>query len=142
MFFLLAPYIALLACLTGLWSATYIHRKKRAKTKLLCPLQANCEKVIHSTHATTFTIPNELLGIVYYVLLGTFYALITIFPSIFSILLMHHLIILMTIGGVLFSGYLVVIQIRVLHAWCSWCLLSALSNVVLGWCAYTVFFVR
>lgn len=127
--------IAILWAVVGLGTASYLHRKKRAKKKLICPLQANCEKVIHSTHATTLGIPNELLGMAYYIILGLLYALVLALPMIFAIPLVFAVIAVMTLGGTLFSIYLIFIQVAVLHAWCSWCLLSALANAGLLVCA-------
>jgi uncharacterized membrane protein len=127
--------IAILWAVVGLGTSSYLHRKKRAKKKLVCPLHASCEKVIHSTHATTFGVPNELLGIAYYIILGLLYSLVLALPMFFATPLVFAVIAAMTLGGVFFSVYLIFIQIALLHAWCSWCLLSALSNVALLVCA-------
>ena len=125
---------AILASLCGLWAALHIHRTKRAKKKLVCSLQANCDKVVHSIHATTFGIPNELLGIGYYVVIGSLHALTVLYPSIFAVAGVYYVIFLATLGGVLFSLYLVALQAIVIRAWCTWCLISALANIILGLC--------
>lgn len=131
-------YSAIIAICVGLCASAYIYRKKKTKTKLICPLRANCDKVIHSTFSTTFGIPNELLGILYYTTLGALYALLFINPPAFTTAYIRYLIVLLTIAGVLFSVFLVMLQALVIRAWCSWCLLSAASNIVLGLCLFTV----
>jgi len=123
--------IAILAALTGLYASVYINRKKRTKTKLVCPLRANCDKVIHSTHSTTFGIPNEILGIGYYALVGILFALMLFNPNVFLSGPVLYALGIFLIGGGLFSIFLVILQATVIRAWCSWCLLSAMSSIVL-----------
>ncbi|HVY36124.1 MAG TPA: vitamin K epoxide reductase family protein [Candidatus Paceibacterota bacterium] len=127
----LTSYLILAVCLIGLWAATHIHHKKRTKKKLVCPLHANCDKVIHSTYSTFAGIPNELLGIAYYTVIGVTVALGVLSPLIFSTVPIHEFLAILSFCGVLYSFYLVAVQILVLRAWCSWCMLSALSNVAL-----------
>lgn len=124
----------LIASLVGLFTSVYIYRKKRTKTKLICPLRANCDKVIYSTHSVTFGIPNELLGIAYYIAIGLLYALMILNPVFLSSAALHYIIVILTIAGILFSLFLITLQAVVIRAWCSWCMLSALANVVLGLC--------
>lgn len=61
-------YLGIVGAILGLGVSLYIFKKKQTKTRLICPRESNCEKVVHSTHATTFGIGNEVLGIGYYVL--------------------------------------------------------------------------
>jgi len=130
-FSFVAPYLGVFACVIGLWAASHIHGKKRAKKKLICSLRADCDKVVHSTHATTLGIPNELLGVAYYVILGSLYAGTIAVPELFVNAWVHYLIVLMTAIGVIFSLYLIALQLFVIHAWCTWCMLSAIATFTL-----------
>ncbi len=123
-------YLGLLASVIGLGIASYIHRTKKAKTALVCPREANCEKVIHSTHATSLGIPNELLGIAYYSITGLLYAFSLAFPPFLNGPVLWVLA-LMTISGALFSIYLIALQGLVIRAWCAWCLGSAAATALL-----------
>lgn len=127
-----APYIAIVAALLGLLAATVIYKEKRKKKKMICPLQANCDKVVHSTHSTTMGISNELLGIFYYVTIGALYALMLAWPQYFATAGIKYAMLLMTLGGVVLSLYFVALQALVIRAWCFWCILSALASFLLG----------
>ncbi len=123
-------YFGIIGAILGLVVSIYIRIHKQKKTKLICPREANCDKVIHSTHSTTFGIPNEVLGICYYSVVGIIYAITLIQPALLSgsVLL---ILTLMTIGGALFSVYLIALQGLVIRAWCMWCLGSALASALL-----------
>jgi uncharacterized membrane protein len=123
-------YLGLLASVVGLGISSYIYRKKRTKTKLMCPLRTQCDTVVNSQYATSFGIPNELLGIAYYILTGSFYAFMLLYPMFFSPIL-HFTLFLLTLAGVLFSLYLISLQAFSIRAWCVWCLGSAAANVLL-----------
>jgi uncharacterized membrane protein len=123
-------YLGLLASVVGLGISSYIHRKKQTKTKLICPLRTQCDTVVNSQFATSFGIPNELLGMAYYILTGLFYAFILRYPMFFSPIL-HFALFFLTLGGMLFSIYLISLQAFSIRAWCVWCLGSAAANVLL-----------
>ncbi len=130
------PYFALAASTLGLLASVTIYVEKRKKKKLICPLRANCEKVVHSTHATTFGIPNELLGVLYYVAIAAFYTAKIAYPTAVLSPWIPYAIVLMTLVGVLFSLHLVVLQAIVIRAWCSWCMLSAFASFILALCLF------
>lgn len=120
-------YIGLLASVIGLWASWKIYRSKRLKTKLVCPLRASCDTVIHSHYSQALGIPNELIGVSYFALIGLLLAAATLgipHTALYATLL------LFATTGALFSLYLVFIQAFTIKAWCSWCMLTALSNIV------------
>ena len=123
-------YLGLLGSLIGLIVSLYIYRQKKKKTKLVCPRESNCEKVVHSTHSTMFGINNEILGIGFYVVQAVLWSLILLHPAVASggyVLVL----VLLTIGGALFSVYLIALQALVIRAWCMWCLGSSLGVLLL-----------
>lgn len=130
MFSPLYNYLGILGAVIGLIASLYIYRKKQKKEKMVCPRTASCDTVVHSTFATSFGIPNDVLGIAYYVVIGALYAVTFAIPSLMNPLL-QWVIVIGTAGGVLFSVYLVAVQLLRLHTWCAWCMLSAFANVVL-----------
>src|SRR5688500_8711880 len=77
-------HVGLFASVLGLWVSSFLYRKKRAKTKLVCPLRSNCDKVIGSRFGTTFGISNDILGIMYYIVMGALYSLMLVIPSFAS----------------------------------------------------------
>jgi uncharacterized membrane protein len=130
MYIYLQLCLGLLATVVGLGVSFHIYRKKRQKSKLFCPLRTQCDEVVNSPHANTIGISNEVLGILYYVVVGAALSILLICPSFYTPTLFALLKTIVTLGF-LFSLYLIFLQAFVLRAWCTWCLLSAFANVVL-----------
>lgn len=122
MHILLINLISLLG-LSGLILSSYIYFKKKKKKKLICPMRSNCDTVIHSDHSKILGIPVELLGMLYYALIGVSYVI----TSVLGLWSMPIAITLIGISGcaLLFSIYLVSLQAFVIKHWCTWCLFSA-----------------
>ena len=120
--------------LKGFLIASYIHRKKLGKKKLICPMRSNCETVIHSDYSKILGINVEILGMSYYFLVSIMYAFLNVlnfyFPNILWILLAFS-------GcSVLFSIYLLSVQTFIIRHWCIWCLFSALISVLIFFLSY------
>ena len=64
----------------GFLIAFYIQHKKRNNEVLVCPLESNCEAVVHSRYSKLAGIPLELIGMTYYALVAVSHALFLIFP--------------------------------------------------------------
>jgi uncharacterized membrane protein len=127
--------------LIGFFLASYIHRKKKSKKKLICPMHSNCDTVIHSDYSTIVGIPVEGLGMAYYAFIAVIYG--TLF--LFNLLSAPVVLVLVGISlcSVLFSLYLVSLQAFVLHHFCIWCTSSACTSIlifVLSYIYYTHFF--
>ncbi len=119
-------YIAIiLIALFGLWIAGYLRWTKiKKKKEMVCPLDMDCDSVIHSEYSYFLGIPVEFLGMVYYVAVAGIYGYLLSVQAdapdflVFSILIA-------TIAAVIFSAYLTAIQAWILRMWCTWCLISA-----------------
>jgi uncharacterized membrane protein len=120
--------ISLLGIL-GFSLALYIHTKKKSKKKLVCPMRSDCDTVIHSDYSTVFGIPVEILGMIYYACIGSAYTIISVLnlwsPVVGLVLL------IMSACSVLFSLYLITLQIFVIKHWCAWCMSSALISLLI-----------
>ena len=113
--------------LLGVIDTTYLIRKSREKKPLVCPIGEDCNKVLDSKWNKIFFVKNGILGLLFYVgiIVGAILLLLEFNETILKIL---------TIGsgiGVLFSGFLVFIQTRVIKNYCFYCLISALINVLI-----------
>ncbi len=108
----------------GFLISFYIFLKKRGKSQLKCPLEAECDKVIQSKFSYFWGIRVEILGMIYYGLVSLSYGLKSYLPLFFqgwpNVILLS-----LAIGAFLFSLYLTFIQIFTLKKYCSWCLVSA-----------------
>jgi uncharacterized membrane protein len=94
---------------------------------MVCPLGSDCNSVIYSSYSKFFGIDIVNLGIGYYGIITTLYTYIALFPQ--SIPDAVYVIgFLMTVGAVIFSIYLLIIQSLVIKEFCFWCLLSALAS--------------
>ena len=114
----------------GFLIAFYIQHKKRNNEVLVCPLESNCEAVVHSRYSKLAGIPLELIGMTYYALVAVSHALFLIFPF-FNQSEAMIAVMLVTVIAILFSLYLTFIQAVKLKEWCTWCLVSALFCAII-----------
>lgn len=115
--------------LVGFIIATYIYGKKKAKKKLICPRRSNCDTVIHSDYSKILGIPVEILGMAYYFFIGSIYSVVFIFDLWSSPI--GFILLGISMCSVLFSIYLVSMQVFVIKQWCAWCLGSAAISLLI-----------
>lgn len=108
----------------GFLLAFYIHHTKKTGEKLVCPVGASCDTVVHSVYSRFWGMPVELFGLAYYGLIAVSYGLFVIFPHFITPLAVF-VVLGITIVASLFSAYLTFIQAFNIKQWCSWCLVSA-----------------
>ncbi len=113
----------------GFAVAAFIHRKTKTQETLVCPLDADCDTVVHSRHARFLGMPVTGWGMLYYgiTLIGSVFLLavpILQFPGITFLLIVTSMV------AFFFSLYLTAIQGFVLRQWCSWCLVSAATSLL------------
>ena len=101
---------------------TYVHY---SLIKPVCVFNLECDEVLSSSYSAMWGVPLALFGLVMYVLLTVFGLLLWRKDSAWE-----HLIALGTYGvalaGIVFTGYLYYLEIFVLHAFCSWCIISSI----------------
>ena len=117
--------IIIFLAFVGYLIAAYIrHHKKNSKERLVCPLKANCDEVIHSDYSKFLGFSVEILGMSYYGFVAVAYGLFVIFPitTISPIVFIVHSI---SAVAFLFSIYLTLVQAFAIKNWCTWCLISA-----------------
>lgn len=133
MHFIIINLISLFG-LFGFSLAFYLYSKKKTKKKLICPMRSNCDTVIHSDYSKIMGIPVEVLGMLYYAIIGSSYTIIFIlgiWSDQFAIVLLG-----ISMCAALFSIYLVSIQAFVVKHWCAWCLCSALTSLLIALLSY------
>ena len=105
---------------------SWMHLKRRT---LICPLRSDCTDVTESEWSSMFGIRNDYLGFLYY-----FSILAVAVVSIFlpeSAERLFRLALIMTIGGAIFSVFLVSLQIFLIKQYCLYCTISFLLSVLL-----------
>lgn len=125
-------YEALLFTLSalGISETVYLIKKRLLSQKPICPIGEDCTKVLSSKYSTIFLVPNDVLGLVFYIIcsLITAFLVIGIEPMGFW----KQLISWLLLGGSLMSVYFTYLQFQVIRALCFWCLMSALTIWSMG----------
>jgi uncharacterized membrane protein len=96
---------------------------------IMCFVGNACETVLSSKYGATFGIKNEIYGIGYYLL-----TMLGLLIGYFNREWQNKVIIglkIISIGSVLFSIYLLSIQIFVLHEFCFRCLIAITINLLI-----------
>ena len=110
----------------GIFDSGYLIKKRVKKQPLSCPINGGCEKVVESRWNAIFFIKNDVLGLFYYILI-LFLALYLFFTSE-KLLFLTKLI---SGASLLFSLFLVFIQVKIIKEYCFYCLISALINLLI-----------
>ena len=118
-----------LFALVGFFISLYIYNQKRKREKLICPRKTDCDKVVYSTYSRFLGFPVEVLGMIYYFLIGSIYSYLSIF-ELWSTL-SYCFILFITSCSIIFSVYLLSIQAFIIKKWCLWCLSSAFISSVI-----------
>ncbi len=123
--------MAILAGLVGLAVSIYLTYTKLFNTEVFCPVNSgfNCDLVQNSVYSRVVGIPVQFLGLAgYLAILGVLLleGRVGIFTERGPLLVFG-----MSLFGFLFSAYLTSIEAFVLHAWCIYCVVSALAMTVL-----------
>lgn len=113
----------------GFFLARYIFIKKRKKEKIVCLLDSKCDEVVRSQYSTFLGVPIEVLGMIYFALIGLFFISALLIAGLDSIYLALFILIV-TFGAFMFSIYLSTIQLFIIKQYCSWCLISAILCTV------------
>ena len=111
----------------GLAIALYLYVHHAQKKKLVCPIgNHECSAVTESKWGKTLGIKNELLGIGYFIIIIVNALLVWQDITKFT-----YYVRIASVISILFSGYLVFIQNKVLKKYCFYCLLSAIVNLLI-----------
>jgi uncharacterized membrane protein len=122
-----AIIFALGAC--GFLVAKHIRNHKIKSTPLVCPVGFDCNAVVHSDYSKFLGVPVEFLGMIYYALISFVY-LFVIFAGTTSFYL-NGFLVLTSLLALVFSIYLIYVQIFILKKGCSWCFVSASISILI-----------
>ena len=109
----------------GILISSYLAYAKVTTNPLICGIDKGCDVVQTSSYSTLFGIPLGFWGIAFYL------ALVVLFSNQ-EIKYVKCLTRIMVLWGVGFSVYLTSLEAFVLHAYCYWCLASAINTVVIA----------
>ena len=114
----------------GISETAYLIRKRVASEKPLCPIVNGCDIALTSKYNRIFIIPNDILGLLSYVIISIFAAFLVM--EIQPIFLWDFFLKILIAIASLFSFFLTYLQWRVIRAWCFWCLMSAFTIWLMG----------
>jgi len=116
--------------LIGLFSSLYLAITYLTGKPIVCAVVSGCEIVRASAWATTFGIPRPILGLAFYGAIILSLVIRTYAP--------HHrpdfwkgITLLATFFGFVESGFLTLVQVYEIRAFCFWCIVSAVAATIL-----------
>lgn len=125
--------IILFLSILGFLNAYYLYwqHKREVQTgqKMFCLIGGDCGAVVGSKYGRTFGIKNEKTGMVYYFLLGIYALIAILFPSIAQNF--TNFVKIAVSLALVFSFYLLFMQVIVLRKLCSWCLIAIAINILI-----------
>jgi len=122
--------VILAAAMAGFSIAWYIHHHKKHSKVLVCPLNSDCEAVVHSDYSKFFGVALERWGMIYYGVLIILYTLFVFVPQ-WAHSTTAFVVGIVSVFAFLFSLYLTYVQYSHLKNWCVLCLASALCSTVI-----------
>lgn len=120
----------LLLALAGLGVALYLAYVEITQVEAVCGPVGECNVVQASEYAKLAGIPVAVLGVINYVAIIALWAIQRLAAGRWGDLAARGLVVL-TVAGVLFSIYLTLLELVVIHAVCAWCLTSAVITTAL-----------
>ena len=115
----------------GFMVSAYILYSKKFDKPLYCPIGENCDNVVKSKYGKTFGIDNTIPGMGFYLLIIIYGIMLLLNRNLFKETVIHYVIVGISVGSVLFSLYLVYVQKFILKEWCIYCIVSAVSSILI-----------
>lgn len=114
----------------GISETVYLIKKRLFLQKPVCIVGENCLKVLESKYSKIFIIPNDVLGLLFYIACSIITAFLVI--GVAPLLFWNNMFKILIAFGSLVSVFFVYLQFKVIKAWCFWCLMSACTIWLMG----------
>lgn len=109
----------------GISETVYLIRTRLRSEKPICPIGESCAVVLTSRYHKLFLIPNDVLGLLFYILASLLSGFLVI--GVEPLAFWSFLFTISVAIGTLLSIFFTYLQGRVIRAWCFWCLMSAFT---------------
>jgi uncharacterized membrane protein len=123
-----AVYFMLALTLVGIADAVYVAHGNYTGAPLWCPILDGCNTVINSPYSRVFGVPMSYFGFIYYVFMFGLAARLAFDPLSNSL---RFRAILYAALGAASSMYFMYLQIGLIREVCSYCLISAVTSLLL-----------
>lgn len=110
----------------GISETVYLIRKRIALQKPVCIIGEDCQKVLESKYNKIFGIRNDVLGLLFYIVISFITAFLVI--GVEPVAWWDFLAKILIAGGAVMSLALTYIQWKLIKAWCFWCIMSAITT--------------
>lgn len=114
----------------GISETVYLIRQRIAVRQPVCPIGKSCVTVLASKYSKLFLIPNDVLGLLTYIIISFIAAFLVI--GVEPISVWNFTLKILLSSASLMSVFLTYLQWRVIKAWCFWCLMSAFTIWMMG----------
>jgi uncharacterized membrane protein len=118
--------VAALLAAVGLFISVYLWLWKIGAIGVLACGEGSCEMVQLSPYATLFGVPVAFFGVVGYAAMLAV-CLVGLHGEAAERTWPTRALLVLSAAGVAFTGYLTYVEAAVIHAWCRWCLASAVT---------------
>lgn len=114
----------------GIIETIYLIHKRVAHQVPICPIGTGCATVLESKYNKLFGVNNDVLGLLFYIIISfiTVFLMIGIGPMA----ILGMLVKIIIGGGVIASLGLIFIQWQIVKAWCFWCIMSAITTFIMA----------
>ena len=109
----------------GISETVYLIRKRIASERPVCPIGEDCALVLTSRYNKLFIIPNDVLGLLFYIAASFIASFLVI--GIEPLAFWNFVFRISVAAAALISLFFTYLQWRVIRAWCFWCLMSAFT---------------
>lgn len=123
-----AALVMLLLSLLGLVDALYVAQAAATGRTMYCILFDGCNVVTQSPYGRFYGAPLSFLGVVFYLCSIGLAGLLTFDPLSRGL---RAGALMLSAVGVGYSAFSMVLQVRYIHALCSYCLISAILTILL-----------
>lgn len=120
----------------GISETSYLISKRNAKERPICVIGERCNEVLSSKYSAIFGVPNDVLGLLFYISLTLVTAFLVI--GLRPMELWDIIGKLLIAGGVAMSLGLLFLQWKVIRAWCFWCVMSAITTFLMAAIVLTI----
>lgn len=110
----------------GIAETVYLVRSRWAAAHPVCPIGGeSCLVVLASRYSRFLGVPNDILGVIFYFIMGIGSAFLVI--GVGPLPLLDQVVKAAVTLAAWLSVYFTYLQVRVIRRWCFWCLMSAIT---------------
>ena len=130
------------ANLIGFLDSFYLTVKHYLNSPLNCSVLAGCDKVTASAYSSIYGIPVSLLGVIFYILLFILFFTFLFLPvqNLAKKQKIVRFIVFAGFLGVVFSAWLLFLQIFIIKALCLYCIISDTAAAIIFVLSLILFF--